>query len=340
MIKAVTDRNEWHALLAEFPADAYYLPEYLEAFRVHGDGEPLLLLFDSGNVRAVNAVMRRPVPLEGFEDYCDFTTVYGYGGWIFNGHPSPSDLSALDAELIEYCRSIRCVSEFVRFHPVLGNAEGMGRIYEIADAGSTVFMDLRGGADGIMANISSKNRNVIRKAQKSGVIISSSSEKSAYDEFIPIYNATMDRDSARAYYYFGTEFYEALRLGLKDGATVYRAELDGKTIASAIILSYGKNVHYHLSGSLSEYRQYAANNLLLYTVACDFGARGYEKFHLGGGVGGDVHGGLYHFKESFNKNGVLPFCVGKKIYDEELYRVLSERNGQTAESSFFPKYRA
>ena len=344
MIKAITEKNEWRTLIKEFTADVYYLPEYLEAFRIHGDGEPTLLLFDNGRVRAINAVMRRSISFAGYENFCDFSTVYGYGGWIFNSKPNPADISALDTELTDYCKSIGCISEFVRFNPVLGNTEGMNKLYDIAYVGNTISMDINGNAEAIMANISSKNRNIIRKALKSGIEISSSSDISAYEEFIPIYNATMDRDSAKDYYYFGRDFYEKLRLGLNDHATVYRGMLDGKTIVAAIILFYGKNAHYFLSGSLAEYRQYAANNLLLYTVACELGERGYEKFHLGGGVGGNIHDGLYHFKESFNKKGVLPFYVGKKIYDNEIYRKLSECNRnvrlQTVDSGYFPQYRA
>ena len=60
----------------------------------------------------------------------------------------------------------------------------------------------------------------------------------------------------------------------------------------------GKNAHYHLSGTLSEYMKLGANNYALYEIALDLCKMGYEKFHLGGGYGGD-NSPLFKFKMSF-----------------------------------------
>lgn len=87
-----------------------------------------------------------------------------------------------------------------------------------------------------------------------------------------------------------------------------------------------------------------ANNLLLYEVAKDFSIKGYKKFHLGGGYGGN-DSPLFEFKKSFNKNGILDFYIGKKIYNKKMYDKLvnirkKEENDKIENSSYFPLYRA
>ena len=41
--------------------DVYYLSGYARAFAAHGDGEPLLFLYEDANLRAMNVVMKRDV---------------------------------------------------------------------------------------------------------------------------------------------------------------------------------------------------------------------------------------------------------------------------------------
>ena len=75
---------------------------------------------------------------------------------------------------------------------------------------------------------------------------------------------------------------------------------------------YGnKQMHYHLSGSLIEYRNLAPSNLLLYKAALWGCEQGFKTFHLGGGVGSGEDG-LYKFKAAFNRNSNYQFSIGKE----------------------------
>ena len=42
-----------------------------------------------------------------------------------------------------------------------------------------------------------------------------------------------------------------------------------------------------------------------------------QKLHLGGGTG--VTDSLFNFKKQFNKNGHLPFWIGRTIFDRAAY---------------------
>ena len=62
---------------------------------------------------------------------------------------------------------------------------------------------------------------------------------------------------------------------------MFYATLDGKIIAMSIMLFANKQMHYHLSGSMMEYRNLAPSNLLLYKAAVWGSEQGYKTFHLG-----------------------------------------------------------
>ena len=72
--------------------DVYWLSSYVKAFRIHGDGEPLLFYYCDDDNRGINVVMKRDIAKDKHftgklseGEYFDFATPYGYGGWIVEG---------------------------------------------------------------------------------------------------------------------------------------------------------------------------------------------------------------------------------------------------------------
>ena len=125
---------------------------------------------------------------------------------------------------------------------------------------------------------------------------------------------------------------------MSDEAQVFWAEIDGKIIATSIMLSANGYMNYHLSGSLREYQHLAPSNLLLYRAALWGANNGYKTLHLGGGVG-SKEDSLYKFKKAFNRNETKQFAIGKKIYLNDIYENLVQMKGIAPEGSFFPCYR-
>ena len=110
-------------------------------------------------------VMRRDVAkdqrfrdriLEG--QYYDFATPYGYGGWIIEGENTQDLFVAYKGWL----RKKGIICEFIRFHPMLQNQSFCASFYEVIRLGEVVHMDIS-SPEVIWSNITSKNRNMIRK---------------------------------------------------------------------------------------------------------------------------------------------------------------------------------
>lgn len=93
-VYTVEQSEEWNQIARSFQKfDTYWLSGYVKAFKIHGDGDPLLFYYDDHTTtRAINVVMKRSIiedeRFKGiFDDdiYFDFSTPYGYGGWLIEG---------------------------------------------------------------------------------------------------------------------------------------------------------------------------------------------------------------------------------------------------------------
>ena len=61
-----------------------------------------------------------------------------------------------------------------------------------------------------------------------------------FNGFIKIYNATMDKDNAEEYYYFGEEFYKSISEDLNGHYEIFYATYENKIIAMSIMLFANK----------------------------------------------------------------------------------------------------
>lgn len=337
----IHDDEKWDKVVKSFSEyDVYYLSGYVKAFQIHGDGVPQLMYYQTEYLRAIYVYMKRETFIDGV---FDSITPYGYGGVLFEGDSSVNNLRSFWESYVAKMNELNIVDNFVRYHPVLANAIPMKEISNVIDLGKTIAFDLS-SPEVIWENIVSKNRNMIRKAEKNRVEIHHGHDYSLFVDFIRIYNATMDKDNADEYYYFNDEFYKSIHEDLEGHYEMFYATYEGQIIAMSIMLFANKQMHYHLSGSLIEYRNLAPSNLLLYKAALWGCEHGFKTFHLGGGVGSGEDN-LYKFKAAFNRNSDFQFSIGKQIFNQEKYDELVEQRKSSDEtfdmdSKFFPLYRS
>lgn len=336
----LSQSRRWDEIVKSFPLfDVYYLSGYVRPFKIHGDGVPTLMYYQGADLRAIYVFMLRQTEIS---ELFDTITPYGYGGILFDGDVNKSSLSVFWKEYIDAMRGMGIVDDFVRYHPVIGNAEPLRGLASITDLGRTVALDLT-SPETIWENLTSKKRGKIRKAEKSGVTIHHGQGMELFQQFIPIYNSTMEKDDATGYYFFSKDFYEAIHTGLKDNYEMFYAEWEGKIIMMAIMLFANGQMHYHLSGSILEYRNLEANNLLLYQAALWGCEKGFKTLHLGGGVGSG-NDALFEFKKGFHQNRDYQFSIGRQVFDDVAYHRLVEvakaKHPDFDETtSFFPAYR-
>lgn len=348
-MRFVWDREEWNRLVKSFPNwDIYYLYEYVRSLELHGDGKPVLLYWKGKKMELCYAAMLQDIAaFDGFHgslakgSLFDMTTPYGYGGPLVKGKLSREEIQQFAKDLEKECSRQNIVSQFFRFDPVVEGQDVFFDLFEAKSFKNTIYMDLE-SEEVIFKNMDPKNRNMVRKAMKNNVEIFSDSGEHL-EEFIEIYNETMKRNQAEDYYYFKRDYFEYLQREFQNNLVFFYAVYQGKIISAAMFFYNEHFMHYHLSGTLWEYRKLASVNLLLYEAALWGSRRGIQKLHLGGGMEKDDS--LYGFKKQFNRSGALPFTIGRYIFNQEAFRELVKKRAEAdctfdIGKPFLIKYRA
>jgi len=298
------DPAAWDAL----ELDAYYRRPYVEAAALLDKGRPFLLEHDGARFAGIERDEPR-----------DVVTPYGYGGPTADGFWDAYE---------EWARERGVVTTFVRFHPLYGNQRGAP--IHVDELAPTVAWRLDPDRD-LLAGLHFKHRNKVTKAENAGATVT---QHDGLGEFVPLYEDTMRRVNAADFYFFEPAYWE--RLG-ELPLVRFDAGIDGEVVASALCLATPPWLHYHLSGTTDAGRTTGSSTLVLLEAARWAQANGYERFHLGGGLGGKEDS-LHHFKARFDPEGLVPAAVGKAIHDEDAYRRLSG-GSEVAFEGFFPAYR-
>ena len=342
--------DKWNHIVRSFKNyDIYYLSNYVKAFKIHGDGEPILFFYEDENIKAINVVMKRDIASdERFateippNTFFDITTPYGYGGFLIEGNIIDASLQALNDEYSCLCSAEGIISEIVRFHPVLNNSEDVKGIYDIAKLGKTITLTLS-SKDEIWHNLNTNKKRWIKKATELGVEVCQGRSQDLFNEFRLMYNDTMKKNNAKDYYFFNDDFYKSVLNDMADYSSIFYAVYESEIIGMVLVVYGNGQIHHHLSASVMEFQHLAPTNLLMYEIACWGNENGFNTFHQGGGVG-SREDNLYEFKKGFNKNSDTTFSIGKKIFNEETYHYLMEIrkriNNFDISTPFFPQYRA
>jgi len=312
----------WNEVLATLPQveqDVYFREEYVRLYETETEKAYCVVCREEEKV-LLFPLLRRSFSFKG-EIYYDFETAYGYGGHVSNCHVTNFIESALDV-LKKYCQENGFVAGFVRFHPLFQNQVGFETVGRVIEDRKTVAINLDQTLDEVWKNeIHSKNRNVIRKAEKAGCSFIVDDKFEHLKEFINLYDSTMDKLSADGFYYFDDAYYENLKLGITDSFLGCVQNSDGQIISAAIFIYSGPYGHYHLSGSDKSQLAISPNNFMLWNAAIELQKRGVKRFHLGGGTNGDEENSLYQFKRRFSKD-TCQFCIGKLVFNQELYEAI------------------
>ena len=322
--------SEWNNYLLRFNSvdkDIYYSEQYVKL--AANDKETPLCIVCTENEN----IMLMPFLRRNYQNFYDFETPYGYGGPITNCKKEAWTEKALK-EIISFFSNNNYLAGFIRFHPLLSNAEICRNVITVIDDRKTIAIETSVTEEEIWMNqVSSKNRNMIRKAEKNGLIFERDNDFKNLNAFKSLYNSTMSRLDADDFYFFDDFYYTKFIEIFKNHGFLGCIKKENEIISAALFMYDSNWGHYHLAGSNREYSSLGANNLLLWKVACEMHNEGVKMFHLGGGTNGDPENSLYKFKHSFSSNE-KQFSIGKIVFNQKAYdEICSEWEKQNPEKS-------
>lgn len=325
--------------------DVFFEPDYGRLYEKQ-EVEPCEVFNFSceyGSMR--NVFIKREIPIAVNENkkHFDIITPYGYGGPIvLNASNTEALLSAYYIAFSDYCKENNIVSEFVRFH-LFDNTEVRETYYgETVEISQNVVRELKTPIDELWRCFDHKVRKNVNRAVNAGLEIKVDLIGEHLSDFLKIYYETMERNNASEYYYFDSSYFEAINATLQGKFAYFHVMLEDKIISTELILFGNKYAYSFLGGTLQEFYSYRPNDFLKFEIIKWCQEQGFENFILGGGY--HPNDGIYKYKKFFAKNCDIPFYVGKKIHNKEMYENLVDTRSQEDEfdkdTSFFPAYRA
>jgi serine/alanine adding enzyme len=325
--------GEWDRTLEQLDVrDAYFQLDYVRACTRVETGEPLLLVDEQPEGAMAQVFIRRPIPQ--MPEATDLVTPYGYGGPVVRGSV---DASSAGGRFVQWCETQKIVSVFYRSHPLLRTHEHLPPQTHVVPLVGTIGWRTTPGTD-LEAAMHQRHRRSVRKARREGVVVTIEQEPADFAWFVELYETTMRRQQATDFYFFDEEYWSRLGAAPRVGLTLVRATLEDEPIAGLMCFATPPFLHYHLGATADVARNIGASNLCFLEAATWAQQQGYERFHLGGGVGG-ARDSLFEFKQRFDPDPAaeLNAVVGKLVTDPVAYRELA---GTDSIEGFFPAYRS
>jgi hypothetical protein len=341
----------WMEILENIRHDVYHLPEYfqIEARRTKAIPEAIIISEDEKVFFAPYLLRQCGDEINSpLEDSFDIISPYGYPGILVSeaGASSSEFLENAIASFKHTLQTKGICSAFLRLHPIL-NEDLLkvcpGNIFTAN--GQTVSIDLKITESELWAHTRKGHQSTINKCKRLGFIPRMVSFEEYYDEFIAIYEETMNRVHASESYYFDSDYFRGL-LNLGDKLHLCIIESEEEIICASLFFECCGIIQAHLGGTKNEFLSQSPFNLLLHHVRLWGRERGNEYLHIGGGIGGLSTDSLFTFKSGFSRQR-HEFSTMRLIADDYKYfklvelraKELNKEVQELVESNFFPAYR-
>lgn len=332
--------------------DIYHLPEYHLLAKLSGEGDPYLFFFHYNERYAALPILIRPLAnVQGLGncDLFDATSVYGYPGIVTSIGQDNSDAEKFrvrfQAAIMEKLSQLFVVTLFSRTNPLFPTSWLFKGLADIIPMASTIAIDLTAPEASQLRGMSKGHKYDIRKAYEMNVIVEEDCGLQRIEDFIQIYNQTMERVGANAYYCFTRNYYNILKDQLGSAVKLFIARSDNQIVSGSLFFATGKIIQYHLSGTPADLFRYNGAKAIIDYVRRWGTDKGFSCLHLGGGVG-STEDSLFRFKAGFSKVR-YSFEIVRLVVNQQRYssliqnrmRWLDDKGYSNESSEYFPEYR-
>jgi hypothetical protein len=269
-------------------------------------------------------------------------SAYGYGGLTTSIKDKHIDWKEPSLLINNYFREQKYVSEFVR-QDLFDQAPEFSRGGGCKFQQNNIVVNLCQDKEALFSNYKHSVRKNIKRAVSSGLTVEFDFSSKSLDNFLFLYNKTMDRKGATKQFYFDRRSFENfIGEGSEDRIFSFvTVKYREKIIAVELILLSCEYIYSFLGGLDFEFRDKRPADFLKHSVSKWGIENNYKKYILGGGFTADD--GIYKFKKAFSRDGIYSFNTFNRVIDQDGYDKLielrSRRDPQWQPTeNFFPKY--
>jgi|GEM_PF-2497486 len=315
------DDKEWDVIFNSLPLeqqDIYYTSSFCRLCQstiyskhqvlcaaMYIDGQSFMYPFVKRSVGLISG-------LKEYSDVYDTNGIYGRNGIVCTDN-NRLKIDFFNKEFQKYANNNNIICSFDRFHPIIRNENLMHVSAQVVKNDEFVFVDLSRSESEIRKLFKHSVRKCIKKSEREGVTCFSEKNFDHIDAFLDIYIRTMDRNSAENFYYFSKDFFTKLCEYCPDNFTFFYASVSGEIVSCELVLHYGIYSHSFLGGTTSKGMQLCANSQLKSYIIFHMKHLNCEYFLLGGGS--TPNDGIFNYKKSFSKDGVIPSFIGGVFWD-------------------------
>jgi hypothetical protein len=326
-----SSNDSWDDYLRRFPVTTqhlHYTAAYHRLMTANGDGEAQLFVFEEGENLYFYPFMLRTVPSIGDamppKNYHDIASVFGYTGpQVLRSDPGFCEKAR--QSLDDYLRSIDCISELVRFDPVLANHSVVaGSSYHLVDVKPYVYVSLTYPED-MLQRYDDRLRTYIKRAERRfGHIRITNTDDLLLDSFFNLYRDHMRTICAAEYYLFSPPYFRALSQLIKTNGHLFYLEENGQIIAGLLFLEHNALAYYHHGARDTQCSQSSLANKYLFHKAFEYyHQQGIRVCLLGGGIGNSPGDPLLRFKKAYGGTTVS-LIFGKRVLNTVNYAAICE----------------
>lgn len=319
----------------------YFSEKYGKLYEAHEQAETTIFNFENQHGQVTNMFMKKEIPCRiNNRIYYDISTPYGYGGPIIT-HASDESRLIKDYQkaFSYYSAKERIISEVIRYHPIENDNVRKLMDAELNHAGAQVIRNLK---EPLNENMSKRVLKTYRRNVRKEMTTIIDTTGDYLDDFLQLYYSTMNRNGADDYYYFDRSFFKKLHRELSGNFMYTHILMDGKMIASGLVLKDDTYAYAYLGATREEYYGLSPN------VNCEIDGikwlkdNGVSYYIMGRGHA--ENDGIYQFKKRFARNSDYQCYIGKVIHNTDIYNKLVQMKfkmpNEKINTLFFPVYRS
>lgn len=304
-IKEITSKEVWENFLAEIKPATFLQSWNWGEFNARTDHKIWRIgCYENGKLEAIALIIKVTARRGNFL-FCPHGPVspFGKGRGPLSGEGFASIISALTHYLIPIAKQERCA--FVRISPIV-EKDSKSSVAESDHpplAKEEVFtnlgyreapihmmhpelgwiLDITPSEEQLLANMRKTTRYSIKKAEKDGVAITTSSNPADFEKFYEIYKETVKRQEfkgfSEAYFRAEIEIFFSQNQGM-----FFFAEYKGQITGTAIIIFYGDSAYYHHAATNRKFEKLTDAQLMQWHVIKEAKRRGLHFYNFWGVV--------------------------------------------------------
>lgn len=282
--------------------------------------------------------MRRQVPYEIYgAAYYDLFTPFSYGGPIIEAFREENKWELLyefqNAFQI-YCHENNIVAEFVRFHPLAANSLDFLHCYELDYVEDARGITISGHVNPVADGFSTESIGKVLEAFKHGVDYEIYSGKEKIDGFNNFLTKVQKNSGSHSQQYF-----DGCKDIMDDQLIFVEAKCDGEIIGMTMSLLLNNVLTTHLLITDEKVAHLDAAYVMHYGLTVWSKSNEVELIHLASSWINKSEEENSAFNDHFDELSNYKYCIGRKVWNEEIYKELCNKANVEMYIDYFPAYR-